>query len=55
MSQKMKKIWETEDYVEKVKIGRDRFFVENGYYPGSDEKSKEKRKNKEKSNNLKRH
>ena len=45
MSQKMKKIWETEDYVEKVKIGRDRFFVENGYYPGSDEKSKEKRKN----------
>jgi len=44
MSQKMKKKWKNKEYVESVKIGRDRFFVENGYYPGTDEKSKEKRK-----------
>lgn len=44
MSQKIKKKWKTEEYVNSVKIGRNRFFVENGYYPGTDEKSKEKRK-----------
>lgn len=44
MSQKMGKKWKNEEYVKNVKIGKYRFFVENGYYPGTDEKSKENRK-----------
>jgi len=40
-----RKLWEDDDYVKKVKEGRDRFVKQNGYHPGTDAHSKSKRKN----------
>lgn len=40
----MKSIWESEEFRRKQKRGIEKFVEENGFYPGTDEKSKEKRK-----------
>jgi very-short-patch-repair endonuclease len=39
-----KKLWENEEFRNKVKHSMDEFVNKNGYYPGSDIESKEKRK-----------
>lgn len=39
-----KKNWQNEEYKMKVKNSHLKFFEKNGFYPGTDEKSKEKRK-----------
>jgi very-short-patch-repair endonuclease len=44
MSIRVKKLWDTEDYINKIKESRYRFFENNGYWPGTDEHSKKKRK-----------
>lgn len=40
----MKKRWEDEEYIERRQLGIKRFIDKNGYYPGSDETSKMRRK-----------
>lgn len=44
-SERMKKLWETEEHKEKVKIGQEKFLNENGYWMGTDEESVNKREN----------
>ena len=36
---RMKKLWETEEHRNKVKIGHEKFFIKNGFWMGTDEKS----------------
>lgn len=43
-SSTQKKIWKRPDHRNKVKAGQQKFKDENGYWPGTDETSKEKRK-----------
>ena len=38
-SERMKKLWGTEEHKKKVKIRQDKFFSENGFWMGTDEKS----------------
>jgi len=40
----MLKLWKNEEYIKKRRKGIQKFVDENGYYPGSDEKSKNHRK-----------
>jgi len=39
-----KKLWETEEYRNKIKDGISKFIMKNGYHPGTNEESKIKRK-----------
>jgi very-short-patch-repair endonuclease len=43
ISKNMTNIWKTEEYRTKVKNGQEKFFKENGYWMGTDEKSLKKR------------
>ena len=43
-SKMAKKMWENEGHKEKVQIGQKRFKKENGFWPGTDENSKTKRR-----------
>ena len=42
-SDRMKKIWKTNEHKDKVKHGQNKFFENNGFWYGTDEKSNEKR------------
>ncbi len=50
-SERVKKLWETEEHKEKVKIGQEKFFEDNGFWMGTNETSNNKRIN----SNLKRY
>jgi len=43
-SDNMKKLWKTDEWRKKYILGIERFIINNGYYPGTDNQSKEKRK-----------
>ena len=40
----IKELWKSQEFRESVRKGQEKFLLENGYWPGSDENSKEKRK-----------
>lgn len=40
---RVKKLWETENFRNKVAVGQEKFFEENGFWAGTDEKSRIKR------------
>jgi very-short-patch-repair endonuclease len=44
MSNKTKELWKTSDIRVKLKNGVNNFFIQHGYYPGTDKESVEKRK-----------
>ena len=44
MSIRVKKLWESDEYRNKIKNGFIKFVKTNGYYPGTDEESNKKRK-----------
>jgi len=43
-SERVTKMWESDEHRQKVKYGQERFRDENGHWPGTDEESKNKRK-----------
>jgi len=40
----LKELWKSQEFIDSIKKGQEKFLLENGYWPGTDENSKEKRK-----------
>jgi len=40
----LKELWKSQEFRDSIKKGQEKFLLENGYWPGTDENSKEKRK-----------